>query len=102
MESTPANKSQCVCLVVEPTTQTEQFVNVPPMLGRKYEHKVSTRDRRAKTGADVRIEEFAAIGELRLALQPYGKRHFMGSEIPGSVSKWSFQGSSSWRETAPD
>jgi len=48
------------------------------MLERKYEPEVSTRDRRAKTGADVRIEEFAAIGEFRLALQPYGKRHITG------------------------
>jgi hypothetical protein len=56
------------------------------MLGRKCEHKVSTRDRQARTGADVRIEEFAAIGELRLALQPYGKRHFRGSRTPRRVS----------------
>ena len=78
MESTPANQSQCICLALEPTTQIEQLVIVPPMLERKYEPEVSTRDRRAKTGADVRIEEFAAIGEFRLALQPYGKRHITG------------------------
>jgi transposase len=52
------------------------------MLGRKYEPEVSTRDRRAKTGADVRIEESATIGEVRLALRSYGKRHFAGSVDP--------------------
>ena len=86
VENTLANISRCICLAVEPTPQTEQLVTVPPMLGRKHEPKVSTRDRRAKTGADARIEEFAAIGELRLALRPYGKRHFTGSETPRSVS----------------
>jgi hypothetical protein len=52
------------------------------MLGRKYEPEVSTRDRRAETGADVRIEESATIGEVRLALRSYGKRHFVGAVDP--------------------
>jgi len=86
VENTLANKSRCICLAVEPTPQTEQLVTVPPMLGRKHEPKVSTRDRRAKTGADARIEEFTAIGELRLALRPYGKRHFTGFRAPRRVS----------------
>ncbi len=68
MESALANQSRCDCRVIELTTQTEQLVIVPPTLGRKYEPEVSTRDRRVKTGADVRIKELAAIGELRLAL----------------------------------
>ncbi len=76
-----------VCGAFEPTTQTEQFVIVPPMLGRRYESEASTRDRRAKTGADARIEEITAIGELRLALQPYRKRHIPGFVTRRSVSR---------------
>ena len=78
MENTLAYQSRCVDRVLELTTQTEQLVIVPPMLERTYEPEVSTRDPLAKTGADARIEEFTAIGRLRLALQPYGRDTFRG------------------------
>ncbi len=53
--------------------QTEQLVEAPPLLRRNYEHELSTRDRPARTGADARIEESVAIGEVCLALLPYGR-----------------------------
>ena len=43
---------------------------IPQLLERSYEHPISTRDRRAQTGADTRIEESRVNGELRLALRP--------------------------------
>ena len=46
---------------------------VPPLLERNHEHEVSTRDRLAGTGADARIEESVAMGEVYLALRPYGR-----------------------------
>ena len=46
---------------------------VPPLLERSHENNVSTRDRLARSGADARIEESAALGEVRLALRPYGR-----------------------------
>jgi hypothetical protein len=90
VESTLAQKSQSVDRALEPTTRTDQLVIVSPMLRRKYEPEVSTRDRRAKTGADARIEEFSAIGELRLALQPYGKRRFLVSIQAALRARYSF------------
>ena len=41
-------------------------------VARSHENPVSTRDCPAKAGADARIEESAANGEIRLALRPYG------------------------------
>ena len=69
MEDPPAHKSRCVCLPVDPTLQTRSLEGAPPILGRKHEPEVSTRDRRANTGADARIEEFEAIGEVRVRRQ---------------------------------
>ena len=86
VENTLASQSRCDRRAIESPTQIEQLVIVPSMLERKYEPEVSTRDRRAKTGADVRIEESATMGELRLALESYGKRHFRGSGAPRRVS----------------
>jgi hypothetical protein len=74
VESTHANESRCDGIALEPNRQTEPLVTVPPLLERSHENKVSTRDRPAKTGADARIEESAAMGEVRLALRPYGRR----------------------------
>jgi hypothetical protein len=56
-----------------PNRQTELLVTVPQLLEWSHENKVSTRDRLAGTGADARIEESAAMGEVRLALRPYGR-----------------------------
>ena len=72
VENTHANESRCET-VLEPDLQTEPLVNVPQLLARTHEHEVSTRDRPARTGADARIEESAATGEVCLALRPYGR-----------------------------
>ena len=53
--------------------QTEPLVDSPPLLQRNHEYELSTRDRLATTGADARIEESVAIGEVCLALLPYGR-----------------------------
>ena len=73
LESTHANESQCDEVALEPNLQTEPLVTFPPLLKRNREHEVSTRDRPARTGADARIEESVAMGEVGLALQPYGR-----------------------------
>jgi len=74
VESTHASKSRCDEIALEPNRQTEPLVTVPPLLERNHEYIVSTRDRLARTGADARIEESAAMGEVRLALRPYGRQ----------------------------
>jgi hypothetical protein len=74
VESTHADESRCNEMALEPNRQTEPLVTVPPLLERNHENKVSTRDRPARTGADARIEESAAMGEVRLALRPYGRQ----------------------------
>ncbi len=74
VENTHANKSRCIGIALEPNRQTEPLVTVPPLLKRSHENNVSTRDRLARTGADARIEESAATGEVRLALRPYGRK----------------------------
>ncbi len=73
VESTHANESRCDRVACEPDLLTESLVAAPLLLERSHEHEVSTRDRPARTGADARIEESVAIGELRLALRPYGR-----------------------------
>jgi len=74
VESTHANESRCDGIALEPNRQTEPLVTVPPLLERSHENKVSTRDRLARTGADARIEESAAMGKVCLALRPYGRQ----------------------------
>ncbi len=73
VESTHANETRCDEIALEPNLQTEPLVTVPQLLERNHEREVSTRDRPARTGADARIEESAANGEVRLALRPYGR-----------------------------
>jgi hypothetical protein len=68
-----AKQSRCE-VAFELNLQTESLVGAPPLLERSHEQEVSTRDRPARTGADARIEESGAKGEVRLALRPYGKR----------------------------
>ena len=75
VESTRANESRCDEIALEPSPRTEPLVTFPPLLKRNHEHEVSTRDRPARTGADARIEESVAIGEVRLALRPYGRKN---------------------------
>ena len=79
VESTHANESQCDEVALEPNLQTELLVTFPPLLRRNPEHEVSARDRPARTGADARIEESAAMGEVRLALLPYGRESKLGA-----------------------
>ena len=74
MENSHANESRCDEVVFKANLRTEPLVDVPQLLTRNHEHEVSTRDRPARTGADARIKESAAIGEVRLALRPYGRR----------------------------
>ena len=73
VESTHANKSHCNGVAFKANRQTEPLGTVPPLLKRSHENNVSTRDRLARTGADARIEESAAMGKVCLALQPYGR-----------------------------
>jgi hypothetical protein len=75
VENTDAEQSRCTGLAFEPNFLSGPFKRVRLMLRPNHEHNVSTRDRPARTGADARIEESGAIGEVRLALQPYGS-HF--------------------------
>ncbi len=74
VENTDAKQSQCNGFAFEPNLLNEPFKRVRQMLGPNDERNVSTRDRPAKTGADARIEESEANGEVCLALQPYGRR----------------------------
>jgi hypothetical protein len=73
VENTHANESHCNGIVLKPNRQIEPLVTVPPLLMRSHENTASIRDRLAGTGADARIKEFAAMGEVRLALRSYGR-----------------------------
>ena len=74
VENTDAEQSRCDGLAFELNFLSEPLKRVRLMLGPNHERNVSTRDRPARTGADARIEESGAIGELCLALRPYGRR----------------------------
>jgi hypothetical protein len=74
VESTRANESRSKTVAIEPSPETEQRVGVAQLL----QLTPSTRDRRASTGADARIEESEATGDLRLAILPYGKANKRG------------------------
>jgi hypothetical protein len=73
VENTDAEQSRCDGLAFESNTLNEPLVRVQSLLELNHELNVSTRDRPARTGADARIEESEAKGEVRLALQPYGR-----------------------------
>jgi hypothetical protein len=75
VENTDAKPSRCDEVALEPKPSTELLVTVPRLLGRNHEHDLSTRDLLARTGADARIEESVAMGELRLAIRPYGRKN---------------------------
>jgi len=74
VENTDAEQSRCDRFVLELNTHNEPLETVQSLLELNHELNVSTRDRPAKTGADARIEESGAIGEVRLALRPYGRK----------------------------
>ncbi len=73
VENKHANESRYDEIALEPNRQTEPLVTAPLLFQRSHENQVSTRDRLAKTGADARIEESVANGEVCLALRPYGR-----------------------------
>ncbi len=73
VENTHANESRWNEIVLEANHRIEPLITVPQVFQRSHEHEVSTRDRPARAGADARIEASAAMGEVRLALRPYGR-----------------------------
>ncbi len=79
VENRNANQSRCDGLIFESHLLDEPIGNDRPLLGPSPEHRISIRDCPARTGADARIEESEANGEVRLALRPHGssfKRRF--------------------------
>ena len=74
VENTDAEQSRCDGLALQSNTFNEPLETVQSLLELNDELNVSTRDRPAKTGADARIEESEANGEVRLALRPYGRK----------------------------
>ncbi len=82
--TTHASESRYDEIALEPNQQTEPLVTAPLLLQRSREPEVSARDCPAKAGADARIEESAANGEIRLALRPDGSsdsRHFLPDQL---------------------
>jgi hypothetical protein len=73
VENTNAEQSQRRVIVNRALFEPESLVNVSLLLQRNHENQELTRDRLASAGADARIEESAANGEICLALLPYGK-----------------------------
>ena len=73
VENTDAEQSRCDGLALEHDTLDEPLECVQSLLELNHELNVSTRDRPARTGADARIEESGAKGEVRLATRPYGR-----------------------------
>jgi hypothetical protein len=74
VENTNAEQSRRDGFIFELNTHNEPLEKVQSLLKLNDEQNVLTRDRPAKTGADTRIEESEANGEVRLALRPYGKQ----------------------------
>ena len=88
VENTHANKSRCNEVALESNRRTEPLVTVPLLLERNHENNVSTRDRLARTGADARIKESVAMGEVRLALRHYGRQFKLGFR-QGLITRYS-------------
>ena len=78
VESTLAHESRSEQVAIETSPETEQRVEVAPLLQRNRARILSTRDRPARTGADARIEGSVVTGEVRLALLPYGRGFKLG------------------------
>jgi len=79
VENTNAKQSRCDGPAIELNPIYEPLESVRSLLELNDELNVSTRDRLAGTGADARIEESGAKGEVCLATRPYGrqfKQHF--------------------------
>ncbi len=74
VENTNADQSQHRVTVDRAIPEPEPLMNVSLLLQRNHENQELTRDRLASAGADARIEESVANGEVRLALLPYGRQ----------------------------
>lgn len=79
VENTDAEQSRCDGFALQSNTLNEPLETVQSLLKLNHELNVSTRDRPARTGADPRIDESGAKGEVRLALRPYGRNFKLGS-----------------------
>jgi len=75
VENTDAEQSRCDGPAIELNPIYEPLETVQSLLELNDELNVSTRDRPARTGADARIEESLANGEVRLATRPYGRQN---------------------------
>ena len=73
VENTSAEKSPCAVIAPGIRSDTQLLVEISSSLRRGHGSPNSTRGRSADAGADARIEESAANGEVRLAILPYGK-----------------------------
>ena len=73
VENRHANESRYDEIALESNYRIEPLVNTPLLFQWSRENSVSTRDRIAKAGADARIKESVANGEVCLALRPYGR-----------------------------
>jgi len=81
VENTNAKQSRCDGPAIELNPIYEPLESVQSLLELNDELNVSTRDRLAGTGADARIEESGAKGEVRLALRPYGRKKKAGFRL---------------------
>src|SRR5437867_8584075 len=72
VESTRAHESRRITVASE-RTLIERLVLMPWLLPRDHEQQSSTRERPAHAGADTRMQEFVATGDVRLAILPYGR-----------------------------
>jgi hypothetical protein len=97
VENTHASESRCN-VAFNRNFQIESLV-APQLLARSHENNVSTRDRPARTGADARIKESAASGEVRLALRPYGREFKLDFGMPSQLPGW--QGTLVWQRLGP-
>src|SRR5437867_1323288 len=71
VESTRAHESRRITVASE-RTLIERLVVMPWLLPRDPEPQSSTRERPAHAGADARMQESVATGDVRLAILPYG------------------------------
>ena len=75
VENTDAEQSRRDGFDFELNLHNEPLERVRSLLELNHELSVSTRDCPARTGADTRIEESEANGEVCLALRPYGRQN---------------------------
>src|SRR5882724_4725587 len=85
VESTRAHESRRITVASE-RTLIERLGVTPWLLPRDHEPQSSTRERPAHAGADARMQESVATGDVRLAILPYGRAFKLDScrvrEVP--------------------